>query len=193
MNKLWLYKMSILALAGIFTAVLQGDITMAKTDTNSTIYDFTANTIDGEKKSLSDYKGKVVLVVNTASKCGFTPQFEGLEALYMKYGKQGFEILGFPSNQFANQDPGTNSEIAKFCTLNYGVTFQMFEKIDVNGADAHPLYRYLVKQKGSILGDSIKWNFTKFLVNRRGEVVDRFAPTTKPESIDENIAKLLQE
>jgi glutathione peroxidase len=193
MNKLWLYKMSILALAGIFTAVLQGNMTMAKTDTNSTIYDFTANTIDGEKKSLSDYKGKVVLVVNTASKCGFTPQFEGLEALYMKYGKQGFEILGFPSNQFANQDPGTNSEIAKFCTLNYGVTFQMFEKIDVNGADAHPLYRYLVKQKGSILGDSIKWNFTKFLVNRRGEVVDRFAPTTKPESIDENIAKLLQE
>jgi glutathione peroxidase len=164
----------------------------ASAESTGSVYDFTANTIDGKKKSLSDYKGKVLLIVNTASKCGFTPQFDGLEALYKKYGDQGFEILGFPCNQFAHQDPGTNAEIGQFCTQNYGVSFQMFEKIDVNGPNAHPLYKYLVTQKKPILGESIKWNFTKFLVNRKGEVVDRFAPQTTPESIDKDIAKLLK-
>jgi len=184
-------KNMFLILAGIFIA---GDMIMAKTDnSNSLIYDFKVKTITGDKKSLSDYRGKVVLIVNTASKCGFTPQFEGLESLYKKYGSQGFEILGFPSNQFANQDPGTNNEIEQFCKLNYGVTFQMFEKIDVNGENADPLYKYLVDQKGSIFGDRIKWNFTKFLVNKRGEVVDRFAPQTTPESIEKKIVKLLGE
>jgi glutathione peroxidase len=156
------------------------------------VYDFSANTIEGKKKSISDYKGKVILIVNTASKCGFTPQFEGLEALYKKYKDKGFEILGFPSNQFANQDPGTNAEIGQFCTLTYGVSFQMFEKIEVNGQNAHPLYKYLVTQQKSVFGTSIKWNFTKFLINRKGEVVDRFAPQTSPESIDDDIAELLK-
>jgi glutathione peroxidase len=161
-------------------------------DSTASIYDFSANTIDGKTKPLSDYKGKVLLIVNTASKCGFTPQFEGLEALYKKYKDKGFEILGFPSNQFANQDPGTNAEIGQFCTLTYGVSFQMFEKIDVNGPNAHPLYKYLVTRQKSVFGESIKWNFTKFLVDRNGNVVDRFAPQTTPENIDKDVAKLLQ-
>jgi glutathione peroxidase len=182
----------------IYIVFLIGGTTMflfnktVSAENSASIYDFSANTIDGKKKSLSDYKGKVLLIVNTASKCGFTPQFEGLEALYKKYKDQGFEILGFPSNQFAHQDPGTNAEIGQFCTLTYGVSFQMFEKIDVNGPEAHPLYKYLVTRQKTIFGESIKWNFTKFLVDREGNVVDRFAPQTSPESIDKDIANLLK-
>jgi glutathione peroxidase len=160
-------------------------------ETPKNVYGFSAVTMQGENKKLSDYKGKVILIVNTASKCGFTPQFAGLEALYKKYKDKGLEILGFPSNQFASQDPGTNKEIAEFCQLNYGVTFQMFEKIDVNGKDAHPLYKYLVEQKKTLLGKSIKWNFTKFLVNKNGEVVARFSPQTTPADLEKEIEGLL--
>lgn len=158
---------------------------------NRTVYDFSAKTITGEVKNLSDYKGKVLLIVNTASKCGFTPQFASLETLYKKYKDRGFEILGFPSNQFANQDPGTNKEILDFCTLNYGVTFQMFEKIDVNGRDTHPLYRFLKEKASGSFGKNIKWNFTKFLINKNGEVVKRFAPNVDPLKIEKDIEELL--
>jgi len=157
-----------------------------------TIYDYSAFTIQGQNKNLSYYKGKVALIVNTASKCGFTPQFAGLEALYKKYKDRGFEILGFPSNQFASQDPGTNEEIESFCKLNYGVTFQMFQKIEVNGENAHPLYKFLVTQKGSMLGKSIKWNFTKFLINKDGVVVKRYSPQTEPVKIEKDIEALLK-
>lgn len=159
----------------------------------NTIYQFSAKTIEGKENSLADYKNKVVLIVNTASKCGFTKQYAGLEALYEKYKDTGFVILGFPCNQFGAQEPGANSEIQSFCQLNYGVSFPMFEKVDVNGESAHPLYKFLVKQKTGIMGDSIKWNFTKFLINRRGEVVDRFAPQTSPESLENTIEKLISE
>ena len=155
------------------------------------IYDFTVKDTYGDEVSLSIYKGKVLLIVNTASKCGFTPQFEGLEKLYAELFVKGFEILGFPSNQFANQDPGTNEEIRNFCSLNYGVTFTIFEKIDVNGENASPLYQYLKEQKGSIMGKNIKWNFTKFLINKDGKVVKRYASATKPEDIRDDIIKLL--
>lgn len=150
-------------------------------------YDFEANLINGTKVSMADYKGKVVLVVNTASKCGFTPQFEGLQKLYDKYEKEGLVILGFPCNQFAGQDPGSNEEIQSFCSMNYGVTFPMFEKIKVNGAEAHPLYKFLKDQQKGSLGEAIKWNFTKFLIDKNGQVVNRFAPKTKPESIEKDI------
>ena len=156
------------------------------------IYDFKATRIDGREISLADYRGKVLLIVNTASKCGFTPQYEGLEKLYQKYADRGFMILGFPSNQFASQEPGTNAEIANFCRVNYGVSFDMFAKIDVNGDNAHPLYRYLKKEAKGVLGsEAIKWNFTKFLIDRSGKVVERYAPSTTPESIAGDIAKLL--
>ncbi|HZK39145.1 MAG TPA: glutathione peroxidase [Clostridia bacterium] len=155
------------------------------------IYDFTVKDSYGDEVALSDFKGKVLLIVNTASKCGFTPQFEGLEKLYTDLAEKGLEILGFPSNQFANQDPGTNEEIRNFCVLNYGVTFPIFEKIDVNGDDAAPLYQYLKKEKGGIGGKSIKWNFTKFLVDRDGQVVKRYASATTPEAIRDDIVKLL--
>jgi len=158
-----------------------------------TVYDFTVTSIMGLPKSLADYKGKVLLIVNTASKCGFTPQFEGLQALYEKYHDEGFEILGFPCNQFMNQDPGTNEEIQNFCQVNYGVTFPMFDKIDVNGADAHPLYEYLKKAAPGVLGlKAIKWNFTKFLVDAEGNVVRRFEPNVEPASIEPDIEALLQ-
>ncbi|MBN2394760.1 MAG: glutathione peroxidase [Anaerolineae bacterium] len=158
-----------------------------------TIYDFTVTSMMGLPKSLADYKGKVLLIVNTASKCGFTPQFEGLQALYEKYRDQGFEILGFPCNQFMNQDPGTNEEIQSFCQVNYGVTFPMFAKIDVNGANAHPLYAYLKKITPGKLGlKAIKWNFTKFLVDAQGNVVKRFEPNVEPASIEPDIEALLQ-
>lgn len=140
---------------------------------------------------MKEYKGKVVLIVNTASKCGFTPQFEGLEKLYEDYHEKGLEILGFPCNQFANQDDGTNSEIEEFCKVNYGVTFTMFQKIDVNGEKAHPLYQWLREEKHGLLSDKIKWNFTKFLLDRDGEVVARFAPATEPEKLIESIENLL--
>jgi glutathione peroxidase len=157
-----------------------------------TIHDFTVTSMMGLPKSLADYKGNVLLIVNTASKCGFTPQFEGLQALYAKYHDKGFEILGFPCNQFMNQDPGTNEEIQNFCQVNYGVTFPMFAKLDVNGAKADPLYKYLKKAAPGALGmKAIKWNFTKFLVDAQGNVVKRFEPTVEPASIEPDIEALL--
>lgn len=156
-----------------------------------TFYDFSAKSMYDDEVSMKAYEGKVVLVVNTASKCGLTPQFEELEELYKTYKDQGFEILGFPSNQFANQDPGSNEEIAAFCQLNYGVTFTMFKKIDVNGESAHPLYKYLKDEKKSLLGKEIKWNFAKFLIDSKGNVVKRYAPTTKPLKLKKDIEKLL--
>jgi glutathione peroxidase len=157
----------------------------------TTLYNLTAKRINGEEQSLSDYQGQVLLIVNTASKCGFTPQFEGLQSLYDRYKDRGFTILGFPCNQFGNQDPGDESEIASFCQLNYGVTFPMFAKVDVKGPNAHPLFQHLTQQAPGFLTKTIKWNFTKFLIDREGRVVDRFAPTTKPEEIAAEIEKLL--
>lgn len=156
-------------------------------------YDFTAKDIDGNEINMSDYKDKVVLVVNTASKCGFTPQFEDLELIYEQYKNQGLEILGFPCNQFSSQDPGSNEEIKNFCMLNYGVSFTMFEKIDVNGDNTHPLYKFLKKESGGVLGSKIKWNFTKFLIDRNGNVVKRFAPNSEPKKFIGEIEKLLKE
>ncbi|GAA0356458.1 glutathione peroxidase [Bacillus horti] len=157
----------------------------------ASIYDYSAALSNGQEVSLANYKGKVLLIVNTASKCGFTPQFEGLEKLNKEYKEQGLEILGFPCNQFMSQDPGTNEEILEYCQVNYGVTFPMFGKVDVNGSDAHPLFQFLRKQQKGMMGDSIKWNFTKFLVDREGNVVERFAPTTTPEQIEKSIEELL--
>ncbi|MGJ9459456.1 glutathione peroxidase [Oceanobacillus sp. CF4.6] len=156
-----------------------------------TIYNYTASTIQGAEKPLSDYKGKAMLIVNTASECGFAPQLEGLQKLYDKYNDQGLEILGFPSNQFGSQEPGSDSEIANICQRNYGVTFPMFSKIDVNGENAHPLFKHMTSEKKGLLGGQIKWNFTKFLVDKEGNIVDRFAPQKKPESLEKNIEKLL--
>ena len=148
--------------------------------------------LTGNPQSLCDYAGKVVLVVNTASQCGYTPQYEGLEALYKRYQKRGLVVVGFPSNDFGGQEPGSNREVAQFCQMNYGVSFPMFDKIDVNGPKAHPLYQYLKDEQPGVLGTkNIKWNFTKFLVDRDGKVVDRFAPMTKPEDIEKSIAKVL--
>ncbi len=156
------------------------------------VYEFSAKTIDGKARKLSHYKGKVLLIVNTASRCGFTPQYKGLEALYQKYGRRGFAVLGFPSNQFGEQEPGPESEIAEFCEINFGVTFPLFAKIDVNGEGAHPLYKYLTSAKPGLLGsEAIKWNFTKFLVDREGGVVKRYGPTTEPKEIADDIEALL--
>lgn len=156
------------------------------------VYDFSARAVDGVERPLRDYQGKVLLIVNVASQCGFTPQYTGLEALYRKYHDLGFEILGFPCNQFGSQEPGDEAQIRQFCSLNYDVTFPLFAKIDVNGANAHPLYRYLKGEKPGVLGtEAIKWNFTKFLVGRDGEVIKRFAPVDKPESLDKDIAAQL--
>ncbi|WP_029034612.1 glutathione peroxidase [Salinimicrobium terrae] len=157
----------------------------------SQFYGFKAKDLQGNEVNLETYKGKVALVVNTASECGFTPQFEGLEALYKKYKDEGLVILGFPCNQFGKQEPGDEKSIAEGCVMNYGVTFPMFSKIDVNGKDAHPLFKYLKKEKGGLLGSKIKWNFTKFLIDREGKPVERFAPTTKPESLEKDIKRLL--
>jgi glutathione peroxidase len=156
-----------------------------------TLADFSATTLDGREQDLADYQGKVVLVVNTASQCGLTPQFEGLESLYEKYVDEGLVILGFPCNQFAGQEPGTADEIGEFCQRNYGVSFPMFDKIDVNGEGTHPLYRWLRTEKGGLLGDAIKWNFTKFLLGRDGQVIKRYAPTTEPEKIAGDIEDAL--
>jgi glutathione peroxidase len=156
------------------------------------IYDFSArlgNT--GEERHLADYRGKVLLIVNVASKCGFTPQYKGLQSLYEQLGSPGFEILAFPCDQFGHQEPGSDAEISAFCDRTYGVTFPLFAKIEVNGNNAHPLYVWLRQQKGGLLGDSIKWNFTKFLVDRTGAVRARFAPTTTPESIARDVVGLL--
>lgn len=155
------------------------------------IYDFVIKSSSGKDVSLEEYKDKVLVIVNTASKCGFTPQFKELEELYKKYKDRGLEILGFPCNQFGAQDPGTNEEIHSFCELNYGVTFKVFDKIEVNGDNAHPLYKYLKEQKTGLLGSAIKWNFTKFLVDKEGNVVERVAPKDSPLSMEENIKKLL--
>ena len=154
-------------------------------------YDYKVKNISGEEVSMSEYKGKVVLIVNTASKCGFTKQYEGLEELYEKYKDQGFVILGFPCNQFGSQEPGDNAEIKKFCTSTFSVTFPMMSKVDVNGESADPLYKFLKKEQGGILGDEIKWNFTKFLVDREGRVVDRFASQKTPKALEKEVEKLL--
>lgn len=154
-------------------------------------YDFSAKDINGKEIKMSNYKGKVVLVVNTASKCGLTPQFKELEELYKIYKDKGLEILGFPCNQFANQDSGSNEEIQNFCQLNYGVTFTMFEKIKVNGDNAHPIYKYLKNQSKGLMGKEIKWNFTKFLIDAEGNVVNRYAPVVKPLKIKEDIEDLI--
>ncbi|MCA9607963.1 MAG: glutathione peroxidase [Myxococcales bacterium] len=156
------------------------------------IYDFEVETLDGDKKTLAEYRGKVLLVVNTASKCGFTPQYAGLEKLYGQLADDGLVVLGFPCNQFGHQEPGDESQIGAFCQKNYGVTFPMHAKIDVNGKAAHPLWRWIKKEKPGILGsEGIKWNFTKFLVDREGRVVQRYAPKTPPEEIEADIKKLL--
>jgi glutathione peroxidase len=156
------------------------------------IYDYSAETLSGQPAPLSDYRGKVVLIVNTASKCGFTSQYEGLEAIYRKYADQGLVVLGFPCNQFGAQEPGNAEEIQNFCSLTYDVTFPLFAKIEVNGPKAHPLYEYLKREKKGLLGsEAIKWNFTKFLIDREGEVVERFAPQTEPKAIAPAIEKLL--
>lgn len=157
-----------------------------------TIYDFSAETLQGAELRLAEFSGQVVLVVNTASKCGFTPQYEGLEALYRKYKPKGFAIFGFPCNQFGAQEPGDASEIAQFCSRTYDVTFPMFAKVDVNGPGTHPLFAFLKSAEPGVLGtEAIKWNFTKFLVNRNGGVVARFAPTTTPKELEAEIEKLL--
>ena len=156
------------------------------------IYDFKALTSKGKDLDFKDFEGRVLLIVNTASKCGLTPQFEGLEKLNRQYRDQGLTVIGFPCNQFANQDPGSDSEIEGFCQLNYGVTFQMMKKVDVNGSEAHPVFKYLKEQTRSMLfGSRIKWNFTKFLISRDGETVKRYAPTTKPGTLEADIRQML--
>ena len=158
----------------------------------STVYEFSATTIDGKPRSLSDYRGKVLLVVNTASNCGFTPQYKGLEAIYRQFKDRGFAVLGFPCNQFGEQEPGEDASIAEFCERNFGVSFPLFAKVDVNGADAHPLFKHLTSEKKGLLGSSaIKWNFTKFLIGKDGRVIERYAPTTAPEDLIKDIEKAL--
>jgi glutathione peroxidase len=157
----------------------------------SNFYQFTARSLQGKEIGMDAYAGKVVLVVNTASQCGLTPQYEGLETLYRKYNEKGLVILGFPCNQFGNQEPGTEKEISEGCLINYGVSFPMFSKIDVNGDDAHPVYKYLKDKLPGSIGKKIKWNFTKFLIDRNGIPVKRFAPTTIPEKMVEDIEKFL--
>lgn len=156
------------------------------------IYDFTVKDPKGNDVSLSKFKGEVLLIVNTATGCGFTPQYEGLEKLFKEYHSKGFEVLDFPCNQFLNQAPGSDEEIGNFCTLKYDTTFPRFKKIDVNGENAIPLYKWLKEQKGGLFGSKIKWNFTKFLVDRKGKVVGRYSPTTKPEKLEGEIKKLLE-
>jgi glutathione peroxidase len=156
-----------------------------------TIYDFSARLNTGEERSLADYKGKVVLVVNVASKCGFTPQYAGLQRLYQQFAPRGFEVLAFPCDQFGHQEPGSDAEIAAFCDQTYGVTFPVFAKIEVNGGNAHPLYRWLKREKRGLLGGAIKWNFTKFLIDQGGAVRARFAPTKTPENLARDVQGLL--
>ena len=155
------------------------------------IYEFSVPTSSGDQQSLRDYQGKVVLIVNTASKCGFTPQYEGLQRLHDKYSERGLVVVAMPCNQFGAQEPGSNAAVQEFCQLNYGLSFPVMGKIEVNGSGQHPLYAHLTKQAKGLITDSIKWNFTKFLVNRDGQVIERFAPVTKPEAISKNIEELL--
>lgn len=158
----------------------------------TSVYDFSAKSLSGEDIPLSQFRGKVLLIVNTASKCGFTPQYEGLEKLHREYGSRGFEVLGFPSNQFAGQEPGSAEEIQKFCSLNYGVTFPMFAKVDVNGNSAHPLFKFLKSAKPGLLGfEAIKWNFTKFLTDRKGAIIERYSPLAQPKDLGAAIKALL--
>jgi glutathione peroxidase len=157
----------------------------------ASVYDFSAKSLAGEDISLKRFEGKVLLIVNTASACGFTPQYKGLQALQQAHGSRGFSVLGFPCNQFGRQEPGNAAEIKEFCESNYAVSFPMFDKIDVNGDNTHPLYQYLRREKSGLLGSSIKWNFTKFLIDRSGKVVGRYAPTTTPESLTRDIEALL--
>jgi glutathione peroxidase len=157
----------------------------------TTVYDFTVLNAAGKERPLKEFEGKVLLIVNTASKCGFTPQFAGLEELYEKYKDKGLEVLGFPCNQFGKQDPGSNDEIQEFCQLNYGVSFPMFGKIEVNGSGADPLFKHLKSEAPGMLTKNIKWNFTKFLVDASGNVVKRYAPTVKPKDIEDDIEALL--
>ena len=158
----------------------------------SPIYDFAVNDIHGKQRKLEEFKGKVLLIVNVASKCGFTPQYKGLEALYEKMHSRGLEVLGFPCNQFGAQEPGTAEEIESFCEMNYGVTFPLFAKVDVNGKDAAPVYKYLKKEKPGLLGsEAIKWNFTKFLVDRNGKVIERYGSNVEPEVLAPDVEKLL--
>jgi glutathione peroxidase len=165
---------------------------MASTSAPSSVYDFEAVSIEGKTASLSTQRGKVLLIVNTASACGFTPQFGGLETLWKTYRDKGLVVLGFPSNEFGHQDPGSNDEIASFCEMNYGVSFPMMEKVEVNGGGAHPLFKWLTKEAPGLLGSTgIKWNFTKFLVGKDGKVIKRYAPTDKPESITKDIEAAL--
>lgn len=158
----------------------------------TTLYDFTATTIGGKEAPLADFRGKAVLVVNTASKCGFTPQYKGLEELYERFGDRGLVVLGFPCDQFGHQEPGSESEIEEFCQLNYGVTFPMFAKVDVNGERAHPLFQWLRSAKSGLFGNKIKWNFTKFLLDGEGTPVKRYGSTTKPEKLTDDIEQLLK-
>lgn len=157
----------------------------------TTAHDFSATTNAGEEQALADYKGKVLLVVNTASQCGFTPQYKGLEELYQAYVDRGLVVLGFPCDQFGHQEPGDDEEIASFCELNFGVNFPLYSKIEVNGSGAHPLYKWMRSEKSGMLGSKIKWNFTKFLINADGEVVKRYGSTTKPKDIADDIEQLL--
>lgn len=157
-----------------------------------TVYDFEANTLAGKKISLKEYQGKSLVIVNTASQCGLTPQYEGLEELYQKYKDQGLVVLGFPCNQFGNQEKGNSEQIQEFCQVNYGVSFPMFEKIEVNGNNAHPLYKFLKsKLSGGLLGSKIKWNFTKFLIDQNGVPIKRYAPTTVPKKMEKDIEKVI--
>lgn len=183
--------MKILNIKTILIFLMTISLSIAKENT-MTIYDFNVKDINDNEVSMSKYKNKVLLIVNVASKCGFTGQYEGLENLYKKYKDEEFMILGFPSNQFSNQEPGSNKEIKEFCRLTYGVEFDMFGKVDVNGENEIPLYTYLKKEASGVFGTkSIKWNFTKFLVDKNGKVIDRFGSTTKPKDIEDDIKKLL--
>ena len=159
---------------------------------DQSLYNIEVETLGGQKKKMDDYRDDVLLIVNTASKCGFTPQYEGLEKLYNEYKERGFKVLGFPCNQFGQQEPGGSSDIESFCQINYGVSFPMFSKVDVNGDNAHPLFRFLKKEKkGMLATEAIKWNFTKFLVNRKGEVLKRYAPNTDPAALGPDVEKAL--
>jgi len=178
----------------LFTLFILTTQSYAQEVSMKNVYDYEVTTIEGETTSLHPYEGKVMLIVNVASKCGFTPQYEGLEKLYKKYKEQGLMILGFPCNQFGSQEPGSEKEIQNFCRLNYGVTFPVFSKIKVNGNETHPLYAHLKSEQAGILGtEAIKWNFTKFLVDKKGNVVDRFSPSTKPKELEKTISELLKQ
>jgi len=180
------------ALLSLLLTGISAEANKKGTNKTMTVYDFKAESLEGQEIPMADYKGDVLLIVNTASKCGFTPQYEGLEKLHEKFKDRGLKVLGFPCNQFGSQEPGNETEIGSFCKKNYGVDFQMFKKIDVNGKNAHPLYKYLTQEApGALHTEAIKWNFTKFLVDRKGNVVKRYAPNVTPDKLEPEIEKLL--